>query len=260
MVRSKALGSAGRQCEKPGQLYEGGPPACWPEAQRHRGQASARLTANIPAYVRALVGEEMEAGRESIINHRFVGRGPRCPVEAVAETATRRGCGLRSPNWDMGQRIHQIDSASMLQQGQWKLIENQGILRRPRRTGSKVGDPPAEHRPRANLVGFRDGALMAHLGAPDMRHADRLRPALARDGATAGGAHRPWPRIATLEVLRPGQVRYQRAGASARRGGWRRAGAAGASSNADKEIALDGFIAGRIRLTCRWPTVVGQDA
>ncbi len=93
------------------------------------------------------------------------------------------------------------------------------------------------------LVGFRDGALMAHLGAPDMRHAI--------------GFALNWPKRRELPVARPdlaqlGQLRFQRPD-EARFPALRLArevmaagGLAGAVFNAAKEAALDAFIAGRI--------------
>jgi 1-deoxy-D-xylulose-5-phosphate reductoisomerase len=93
------------------------------------------------------------------------------------------------------------------------------------------------------LVGFRDGALMAHLGAPDMRHAI--------------GYALNWPKrralpVARLDLAQIGQLNF-RAPDLARFPALRLArevmamgGLAGAVFNAAKEAALDLFIGGRI--------------
>ena len=96
------------------------------------------------------------------------------------------------------------------------------------------------------LVGFNDGALMAHLGAADMRHAI--------------GYALHWPErqelpVARLDLARIGRLNF-RAPDPARYPALRlaydvmeRGGMMGAAFNAAKEQALDEFIAGRIRFT-----------
>ena len=96
------------------------------------------------------------------------------------------------------------------------------------------------------LVGFRDGALMAHVGPPDMRHAI--------------GYALHWPERRSLPVERLdlaaiGQFSF-RAPCETRwpalrlaRDVMRTGGLAGAVFNAAKETALDAFIAGQIGFT-----------
>ena len=86
------------------------------------------------------------------------------PLERL-ETATLAET-LNHPNWSMGQRIT-VDSASMFNKAM-EIIE----------TGEFFGVAPDQIEviihPESlvhSVVGYRDGALMAHLGAPDMRHA-----------------------------------------------------------------------------------------
>ena len=93
------------------------------------------------------------------------------------------------------------------------------------------------------LVGFRDGAMMAHLGAPDMRHAIgyALHWPERRD--------LPVPRLdlAKLGQLRfrdPDPARYPALGLA--REVMQRGGLSGAIFNAAKERALDHFIGQRI--------------
>ncbi|UWR89927.1 1-deoxy-D-xylulose-5-phosphate reductoisomerase [Phaeobacter inhibens] len=142
------------------------------------------------------------------------------------------------PNWDMGQRIT-IDSASMFNKA-LEVIETReffGVA--PEQIEVVVHPESIVHA----LVGFRDGALMAHLGAPDMRHAI--------------GYALHWPErrelpVERLDLARLAQLTF-RAPDPARYPALRlaydvmdRGGLMGAVFNAAKERALDHFIAGRI--------------
>lgn len=142
------------------------------------------------------------------------------------------------PNWDMGQRIT-VDSASMFNKGM-ELIETKEFF----------GIDPAKievlvHRESLihALVGFTDGALMAHVGPPDMRHAIGY----ALHWPARG--HVPVERlnlanIGSLSFEHPDPVRFPalRLAADVMEIG----GLAGAVFNAAKERALDLFIDGRI--------------
>jgi len=158
------------------------------------------------------------------------------PIEALAEATLEEASS--HPNWDMGQRIT-IDSASMFNKA-LELIETKeyfGVL--PEQIEVVIHPESLIHA----MVGFRDGALMAHIGPPDMRHAigyalnwpDRRDLPVARlDLAQIGQLNfrapceRRWPALRlSREVMQAG-------------------GLAGAVFNAAKETALDGFIAGRL--------------
>jgi 1-deoxy-D-xylulose-5-phosphate reductoisomerase len=91
------------------------------------------------------------------------------------------------------------------------------------------------------MVGFRDGAVMAHLGAPDMRHPI---------GYALHWPHRQPLPVARLDLAALGQLTF-RAPDLDRFPALRLArevmemrGLTGAAFNAAKEIALDHFIAG----------------
>ena len=159
------------------------------------------------------------------------------PLEKLA-TATVDQASTH-PNWAMGHRIT-IDSASMFNKA-LEVIETReffGVA--PDRIKVLVHPESIIHA----RVSHRDGGSIAHLGAPDMRHAigyalhwpERAAlPVATLDLAALGSlTFRPpdeirWPalRIAR-EVMQAG-------------------GAAGAVLNAAKEQALDDFIAGRLR-------------
>jgi 1-deoxy-D-xylulose-5-phosphate reductoisomerase len=93
------------------------------------------------------------------------------------------------------------------------------------------------------MVGFVDGALMAHVGPPDMRHAigfalhwpeRRMLPVARLDFAALG----------QFTFRAPDEVRYPALRLA--RGVMQAGGLTGAVFNGAKERALDGFIAGEI--------------
>ncbi|WP_224815029.1 1-deoxy-D-xylulose-5-phosphate reductoisomerase [Hasllibacter sp. MH4015] len=187
------------------------------------------------AVFQGLVGEDIAAVERIIIT--ASGGGLRdWPVEALAN-ATPEDAGAH-PNWDMGQRIT-IDSASMFNKAM-ELIETKeffGIA--PDRIETVIHPQSIVHA----LVGFCDGALMAHLGPPDMRHA--IGYALYHpDRGHIPVARLDLAQIATLEFHAPCDIRYPALGLA--RQVMETGGAAGAIFNAAKETALDGFLARRI--------------
>src|SRR6056297_334981 len=187
------------------------------------------------AVFQGLVGEDIAHVEKVIIT--ASGGGLRdWPIEALPQArVTDAGA---HPNWDMGQRIT-IDSASMFNKGM-ELIETKEFFGVPPEKIEAVIHPQSIVHA---LVGFCDGALMAHLGAPDMRHAigyalhwpDRRHLPVARIDLA---------QIATLEFHAPDLNRYPALRIA--RAVMETGGKSGAVFNAAKEIALDGFIAGRI--------------
>ncbi|MFY9244885.1 MAG: 1-deoxy-D-xylulose-5-phosphate reductoisomerase [Roseicyclus sp.] len=204
------------------------------EAQAH-GATILPVDSEHSAVFQALVGEDIAAVERIIIT--ASGGGLRdWPIAALA-SATVADAGAH-PNWAMGQRIT-IDSASMFNKGM-ELIETReffGVT--PAQIETVIHPQSLIHA----LVGFNDGALMAHLGAPDMRHAigyalnwpDRRHLPVARLDLA---------QIATLEFRAPDPLRYPALAIA--RAVMETRGRAGAVFNAAKEVALDGFIAGRI--------------
>ncbi|KII17928.1 1-deoxy-D-xylulose-5-phosphate reductoisomerase [Phaeobacter sp. S60] len=187
------------------------------------------------AVFQGLVGEDISAVERVVIT--ASGGAFRDWPQEQLKTATVAQASSH-PNWDMGQRIT-IDSASMFNKA-LEVIETReffGVA--PEQIEVVVHPESIVHA----LVGFRDGALMAHLGAPDMRHAigyalhwpeRRELPVERLDLA----------RLATLTFRAPDPARYpalQLAYDVMDRGGLM-----GAVFNAAKERALDHFIAGRI--------------
>lgn len=190
------------------------------------------------AVFQALVGEDM-AAVERVIITASGGALRDWPLEKL-HTATVADAGAH-PNWDMGQRIT-IDSASMFNKA-LELIETReffGIA--PDRIDTVIHPQSIVHA----LVGFADGALMAHLGAPDMRHAIGYalhwpdRRALPFDRIDLA-------QIATLDFRPADDDRFPALRLA--RQVMATGGGAGAVFNAAKEVALDHFIAGRLRFT-----------
>ncbi|WP_339690891.1 1-deoxy-D-xylulose-5-phosphate reductoisomerase [Celeribacter baekdonensis] len=142
------------------------------------------------------------------------------------------------PSWDMGQRIT-IDSASMFNKA-LELIETREYFGfAPEQIEVLVHPGSYVHA----LVGFRDGALMAHLGAPDMRHAIgyALHWPERRDLPVA---RLDLAKIGTLQFEAPDEIRFPALRLA--RDVMAIGGLAGAVFNAAKEAALDLFIAEKI--------------
>jgi len=188
------------------------------------------------AVFQALVGEEISAV-ERIIITASGGAFRDWPLDKLAEATLAEASS--HPNWDMGQRIT-IDSASMFNKAMEVIETHEYFDVSPSQIEVLVHPESLIHA----MVGFNDGALMAHVGPPDMRHAI--------------GYALHWPERRTLPVERldlaaigaltfraPDEVRWPALRLA--REVMERGGLAGAVFNAAKETALDGFIAGHLR-------------
>ncbi len=204
------------------------------EAARH-GARILPVDSEHSAVFQALVGEDM-AAVERIVITASGGAFRDWPLEKLAEATLEQA--LTHPNWDMGARIT-IDSASMFNKA-LEVIETREFFGvDPAQIEVLVHPQSLVHA----LVGFRDGALMAHLGAPDMRHAigyalnwpERAELPVARLDLAAIGA---------LEFRAPDEARFPalRLAREVMAAG----GLAGAVFNAAKEVALDAFMAREI--------------
>lgn len=187
------------------------------------------------AVFQALVGEDM-AAVERVIITASGGAFRDWPLEKLAGATLAEASS--HPNWDMGQRIT-IDSASMFNKAM-ELIETKEFFGvSPDVIEVLVHRESLVHA----LVGFNDGALIAHVGPPDMRHAigyalhwpDRQHLPVDRVDLAA---------IGSLSFAAPDAARYPALALADQV--MRSGGLAGAVFNAAKEQALDGFIAGQI--------------
>ena len=187
------------------------------------------------AVFQALIGEDIDAVERIIIT--ASGGAFRDWPQADLANATLAEASSH-PNWDMGQRIT-IDSASMFNKS-LELIETKEFFGvHPDKIETIVHPESMIHA----LVGFNDGALMAHVGPADMRHAigfalhwpDRKTLPVERlDLAKIGSFTFRAPDAARYPALRLARIVMEEGGLY------------GAAFNAAKEQALDGFIAQEI--------------
>nr|WP_325250426.1 1-deoxy-D-xylulose-5-phosphate reductoisomerase [Amylibacter sp.] len=156
---------------------------------------------------------------------------------AAMEQATPEQA-VAHPNWDMGQRIS-IDSASMFNKAM-EVLETHALFDvKPDQIEVIIHPQSIVH----SMVGFTDGAIMAHLGPADMR-------------GPIGFALN-WPERADLPVERldfgalgalsfqhPDPAQFPALGLAEQT--MQMGGLAGAAFNAAKEAALDLFLARQI--------------
>ncbi len=209
-------------------------PLLMAEAARH-GARILPVDSEHSAIFQGLVGEDI-AAVERIILTASGGALRDWPLEALARATVTEA--LAHPNWAMGQRIT-IDSASMFNKALEVIETREYFGVRPDQIEVIIHPESLIH----SMVGFRDGAIMAHMGAPDMRHPigyalnwpDRLDIPVARlDLAQIGTLTFRTPEMARYPALRLcREVMDTR-------------GLAGAVFNAAKEVALDHFLAGAI--------------
>jgi 1-deoxy-D-xylulose-5-phosphate reductoisomerase len=204
------------------------------QAARHKTQILP-VDSEHSAIFQALRGEDV-ARVERVIITASGGALRDWPMEKLASASVAEAS--LHPNWSMGQRIT-IDSASMFNKAM-EVIEAREFF------GLNPDQIEVLQHPQSivhAMVGFFDGAVMAHLGAPDMRHAigyalhypDRAALPVARlDLAAIGNLTFTTPDLARFPALRIcREVMTLR-------------GAAGGVFTAAKEVALDQFLAGQI--------------
>jgi len=209
-------------------------PLLMAEAAQH-GARILPVDSEHSAIFQALVGEDI-AAVERIILTASGGALRDWPLEALAKATVSDA--LAHPNWAMGQRIT-IDSASMFNKA-LEVIETREFFGvEPEQIEVIIHPESLIH----SMVGYRDGAIMAHLGAPDMRHAIGYAlnwPARAELPV----ARLDLAQVATLTFRAPDLARYPALRLA--RAVMARRGLAGAAFNAAKEVALDQFLAGGI--------------
>lgn len=158
------------------------------------------------------------------------------PLDAIARATPEQA--LAHPNWKMGRKIS-IDSATMMNKG-LEVIEAHFLFDIPYDQIEVVVHPQsAVH----SAVEFCDGTLVAQLGLADMR----APIALALSGGrrlpgVVDSLHLGEVRRLDFEPLEPG--RFPALGVARRAAV--RGGGAPAALNAANEVAVDGFLSGRI--------------
>ena len=204
------------------------------EAARH-GATILPVDSEHSAIFQALTGEDITTV-ERIILTASGGALRDWPMDRLASATLQDACA--HPNWAMGQRIT-IDSASMFNKA-LELIETREYFDvAPDQIEVIIHPESLIH----SMVGYQDGAIMAHLGAPDMRHA--IGYALNHpERAALPVARLDFASVGKLTFLAPDDLRYPALRLA--REVMHTRGLAGAAFNAAKEIALDLFIEGRL--------------
>ncbi len=208
------------------------------ETARRHGARILPVDSEHSAIFQALAGEEA-AAVERVTITASGGAFRDWPLERLAHATPEEAA--THPNWSMGQRIT-IDSASMFNKALEIIETHEYFGFSPDQIEVLVHPQSLVHA----LVTFRDGATMAHLGAPDMRHAighalywpeRRELPVVRLDLAAAG----------QLDFAAPDPARYPALALA--REVMEMGGLAGAAFNGAKEHALTAFIERRIGFT-----------
>lgn len=212
-------------------------PLLMSEAKRY-GATILPVDSEHSAVFQALTGEQPKAVEKVTITSSG-GAFRDWPLEKLASATVAEASN--HPNFNMGQRIT-IDSASMFNKSLEIVEAKEFFGLKPDQVEVIIQREQIIHA----LVAFCDGAVMAHMGMPDMRHAigyalhwpergyvpvDRLNLSALGQLSFAAPDPRRYPALSLAqEVMRLG-------------------GLSGAVFNAAKEAALDGFIAGKVGFT-----------
>jgi len=209
-------------------------PLLMAEARSH-GATLLPVDSEHSAVFQALTGEDLRTV-EKVILTASGGALRDWPLDRLASATVSDATA--HPNWSMGQRIT-IDSASMFNKAMEVIEAREFFGLEPAQIEVLIHPQSLVHA----LVGFADGALMAHLGAPDMRHP--IGYALNwPDRAPLPVARLDLAQAARLDFHTPDPARYPALALA--QTVMETGGAAGAVFNAAKEVALDLFIARQI--------------
>jgi len=154
---------------------------------------------------------------------------------------------LAHPNWSMGKKIT-VDSATLMNKG-LEVIEARWLFGLDYDRIRVVVHPQSIIH---SMVEFRDGSVMAQLGLPDMRLP--IQYALTYPDRLPGNVPRLDPaKISALTFEPPDTGRFPLLDLAYRVGG--RGGTLPAVMNAANEVAVELFLAGRIRFTAIYRVV-----
>jgi 1-deoxy-D-xylulose-5-phosphate reductoisomerase len=156
--------------------------------------------------------------------------------EAIAAATPEQA--LRHPNWSMGPKVT-IDSATLMNKG-LELIEAHHLFALPSEQIDVVVHPQSVVH---GLVEFRDGSVVAQLGAPDMRIP--IAHCLAWPDRINGPAPRlDLAKVASLTFEEPDTTRFPALALA--RHAMETGGIAPTIFNAANEIAVDAFLKGQL--------------
>jgi 1-deoxy-D-xylulose-5-phosphate reductoisomerase len=148
---------------------------------------------------------------------------------------------LNHPNWSMGKKIS-IDSATMMNKG-LEVIEARWLFDMPaEKIAVNIHPQSIIH----SMVEYRDGCVMAQLGVPDMKAPIAYALTFPERVAT-GVSPLDLTTLSGLSFFKPDTVRFPSLGLAyqALQGGE----SMPAVMNAANEVAVEAFLAGRIRFT-----------
>jgi 1-deoxy-D-xylulose-5-phosphate reductoisomerase len=184
-------------------------------------------------------GEIERAGVRKLILTASGGPFRTTPIERLAKVTPQQACA--HPNWVMGPKIS-VDSATMMNKG-LEVIEAHWLFGAPLERIQVVIHPQSVIH---SMVEYRDGSVVAQLGAPDMR--TPIAFALAwPERIEAGVEPLDFATLGSLEFDRVDPLRFpcvRLASEVIRRGG-----TAPAALNAANEVAVEAFLAGRLPFT-----------
>jgi 1-deoxy-D-xylulose-5-phosphate reductoisomerase len=185
-------------------------------------------------------GEFERAGRAPAPPHR-PREGPfrTTPIERLAGVTPQQA--VAHPNWVMGPKIS-VDSATMMNKG-LEVIEAHWLFAAPLESIQVVVHPQSVIH---SMVEYRDGSVVAQLGAPDMR--TPIACALSWPERIESGVEPlDFTSLGALEFGRVDAARFPcvRLAVEAIRHG----GTAPAALNAANEVAVEAFLGGRLGFT-----------
>lgn len=191
-------------------------------------------------------GREIPAGMRRLLLTASGGPFLRTPLDAFDGITPDQACA--HPNWSMGRKIS-VDSATMMNKG-LEIIETAWLFGVDEACIDVVIHPQSIVH---SMVEFDDGAVLAQLGAPDMRLP--IAHALGWPERIGSGAPRlDLAQVARLEFEAPDPRRFPALGLA--RAALRQAGTAGAVFNAANEVAVAAFLEGALR----FPDIVAVTA
>jgi 1-deoxy-D-xylulose-5-phosphate reductoisomerase len=167
------------------------------------------------------------------------------PVERLAGVTPDEACA--HPNWVMGRKIS-VDSATMMNKG-LEVIEAHWLFGLPaERIGVLVHPQSVVH----SLVEYLDGSVIAQLSHPDMRVP--IAHALGFPERIESGARSlDLGAVGRLSFEQPDAARFPCLGLA--RGALQAGGTGPAILNAANEVAVEAFLAGRLRFTGIAPVI-----
>lgn len=190
------------------------------------------------AIAQCLCGEDMEDVNRIVIT---ASGGPFRQTPAHLLQQMTAADALKHPNWSMGAKIT-VDSATMMNKA-FEIVEAHYLFGLP---GSAIR--PVVH-PQSvvhSMVEFKDGALKAQLGVPDMHLP--IAYALGMNGRIEGASpYLTLEQMSSLTFHEPDTVRFPCLDFAAL--ALERAGNSACVINAANEVAVEAFLKGAIRFT-----------